>query len=102
MRKISSETHAGQWPVLTSHLMPRRSKRPRRKSPDRLLHDDGWWPDRNTPEWAILYAVVGGLIVWFLTGEAPGLVSWTYAHTLLWMYVHVLSHIHISVRIVWR
>jgi hypothetical protein len=39
-----------------------------------------WWPDASTPRGAVLYAAIGGLIVWLL--------------------VNVLPHIHIS--ITWR
>jgi hypothetical protein len=39
-----------------------------------------WWPDASTPRGAVLYAAIGGLIVWLL--------------------VNVVPHIHIS--ITWR
>jgi hypothetical protein len=39
-----------------------------------------WWPDASTPRGAVLYAAIGGLLVWLL--------------------VNVLPHIHIS--ITWR
>ena len=44
----------------------------RRKSPKRR-----WWPETSTPWGAVLYAVLGGLIVWLL--------------------VDVLPHIHVSI-----
>lgn len=42
----------------------------------------GWWPDASTPRGAVLYAVLGGLIVWLL--------------------VDVLPHIHIHITIAWH
>jgi hypothetical protein len=49
----------------------------RRKSPKRR-----WWPETSTPLGAVLYAVLGGLIVWLL--------------------VDVIPHIHIQISISWH
>lgn len=43
-------------------------------SPDRGRR---WWPDPNAPWGAVIYAVLGGLIVWLL--------------------VNVLPHVHVSI-----
>jgi hypothetical protein len=41
-----------------------------------------WWPDTGTPWGAVLYAVIGGLIVWLL--------------------VDVLPHVHIHISFSWH
>jgi hypothetical protein len=41
-----------------------------------------WWPETSTPWGAVLYAVLGGLIVWLL--------------------VDVLPHVHIHISISWH
>jgi hypothetical protein len=38
-----------------------------------------WWPDASTPWGAVLYAVLGGLIVWLLVNVLPHVhiaISW--------------------------
>jgi hypothetical protein len=40
-----------------------------------------WWPDPSAPWGAVLYAVIGGLLVWLL--------------------VDVLPHVHVHVSVYW-
>jgi hypothetical protein len=48
--------------------------------PDRPRKPKGrWWPEANTPWGAVLYAALGGLIVWLLVDVLPHVhvyISW--------------------------
>jgi hypothetical protein len=59
---------------MTASASKPRTPAPRPLQADRrVLH----WPDASTPSGAVLYGVIGGLIVWLL--------------------VNVLSHVHVAI-----
>ncbi len=59
---------------MTAPVSGPRTPAPRSPRPDRHLL---YWPDASTPSGAVLYAIIGGLIVWLV--------------------VNILSHVHVAI-----